>query len=195
MLAWLRAHYPEHQHKKEEGRRKKNKKDKQPHPHHTPHHIPPFHNPQHNTTRQDMHCRHNKVVCRQYPPHHTHTTFLPNTNHHPYSTMTQPCHKDTPLNQQCCDSRHNACDARRERQEDRNTRKDKTHPALLHHTAHGETQSHSIMPPSPATTALPHPQHTKKKREQDNTRRAEQRKGAGPNPKTRHHNNTPLAIQ
>ena len=27
-------------------------------------------------------------------------------NHHRHSTMTQPCHKDTPLNQQCCNSRH-----------------------------------------------------------------------------------------
>lgn len=31
----------------------------------------------------------------------------PHSNHHRYSTMTQPCHKDTTLNQQCCDSEHN----------------------------------------------------------------------------------------
>lgn len=37
---------------------------------------------------------------------HTPAALLPITNHHRYSTMTQPCHKDTALNQQCCDSKH-----------------------------------------------------------------------------------------
>lgn len=31
----------------------------------------------------------------------------PNTNHHRHPTMTQPCHKDTHPNQQCCDSKNN----------------------------------------------------------------------------------------
>lgn len=45
----------------------------------------------------------------------SHTAFLPlHINHHRYSTMTQPCHKDTTLNQQCCDSKH------RERREEQN---------------------------------------------------------------------------
>nr|DAS34302.1 MAG TPA: hypothetical protein [Caudoviricetes sp.] len=38
--------------------------------------------------------------------HRTPHALLPNTNHHRYSTMTQPCHKDTTLNQQCCDREH-----------------------------------------------------------------------------------------
>ena len=46
---------------------------------------------------------------RNQNPHTTHCTpraLLPNTNHHRYSTMTQPCHKDTTLNQQCRDREH-----------------------------------------------------------------------------------------
>lgn len=36
-----------------------------------------------------------------------HPTALPhNTNHHRYSTKTPPCHKNTTLNQQCCDNEH-----------------------------------------------------------------------------------------
>lgn len=31
----------------------------------------------------------------------------PRTNHHRHSAITQPCHKDTHPNQQCCDSEHN----------------------------------------------------------------------------------------
>lgn len=57
----------------------------------------------HNTMRQDKTCT---VITHCH--HHTHTphALLPNTNHHRYSTMTQPCHKDTALNQQCCDREH-----------------------------------------------------------------------------------------
>lgn len=74
-------------------RRRRRRQATRPHPPHTP----PFHTPQHSTTKQDMHCRHNKVVCRQYPPPPPRApAFLPHTNHHRYSTMTQPCHKDTP---------------------------------------------------------------------------------------------------
>ena len=38
--------------------------------------------------------------------HHAPHALLPNTNHRRHSTMTQPCHKHTTLNQQCCDSKH-----------------------------------------------------------------------------------------
>ena len=67
-----------------------------------------------------MHCRHNKVVCRQYPP--PPTAFLPNTNHHHYSPITQPCHKDTALNQQCCDNEH------KDRRGERDTTPHRTSP-------------------------------------------------------------------
>ena len=62
VLAELRAHYPEHQHKEEE-----EEEDKQRELH------TPRHSTTHNTAQQDMHCRHNKVACRQYPPSPTHT--------------------------------------------------------------------------------------------------------------------------
>lgn len=67
-----------------------------------PHTPPPFHNPQHNTTRQDK-TRH------ILPPQHEWRTDVDTIpiNHHHYSTMTQPCHKDTTLNQQCCNRKHN----------------------------------------------------------------------------------------
>ena len=42
---------------------------------------------------------------RREPPPRT-TVLLPNTNHHRHPTMTQPCHKDTTLNQQWCDNKH-----------------------------------------------------------------------------------------
>ena len=66
VLAGLRAHYPEHQHKEEEENREKRKTSNE-----TTH--PPFHNPQHNATRQDTHCHHthhrdahhNTMMCRQ----------------------------------------------------------------------------------------------------------------------------------
>ena len=73
MLAKLRAHYPEHQHKEEEEKEEEEEKTRN------------------SELRQDT----------------AHTTaILPNTNHHRYPTMIQPCHKDTTLNQQCCDNKH-----------------------------------------------------------------------------------------
>ena len=74
VLAGLRAHYPEHQHKEEKKERETGRQDKQRelHTHHT-HHTTAIPQPttQYDKTRQDMHCRHNKVICRQYPPHTT----------------------------------------------------------------------------------------------------------------------------
>lgn len=67
VLAKLRAHYPEHQHKKKEKEEGKTNEE---------------------TT------------------HTTHTAIPTHTNHHRYSTMTQPCHKDTTPNQQCCNREH-----------------------------------------------------------------------------------------
>ena len=43
---------------------------------------------------------------RQTKRPHSHRYFDPHTNHHRYSTMTQPCHKNTTLNQQCRDREH-----------------------------------------------------------------------------------------
>ena len=63
---------------------------------------PPFHNPQHSTTRQHTHHTHKEWTVNS--GHHT--PFHPHTNYHRYSTITQPCHKDTALNQQCRDREH-----------------------------------------------------------------------------------------
>ena len=93
MLAWLRAHYPEHQHKRKRKRKRKREDKRRDH---TPSPPPPFHNTQHTTHNTQ------RVDSEQQAPH----ALLPNTNHHRYSKMTQPCHKDTALNQQCCDSEH-----------------------------------------------------------------------------------------
>ena len=79
VLAGLRAHYPEHQHKKKkeerrgEARRSEEKKTEK-------------------TSDETTHTFTHRLSTR--------------SNHHRYSTMTQPCHKDTTLNQQCCDSKH-----------------------------------------------------------------------------------------
>ena len=79
MLAGLRAHYPEHQHKKKkeerrgEARRSEEKKTEK-------------------TSDETTHTFTHRLSAR--------------SNHHRYSTMTQPCHKNTTLNQQCCDSKH-----------------------------------------------------------------------------------------
>lgn len=59
-------------------------------------------------TRQDSKTTHTL-------PHTTHTAIPPHTNHHHYSTMTQPCHKHTTLNQQCCDSEHKDRSGKRKR--------------------------------------------------------------------------------
>ena len=56
--------------------------------------------------------------------------------------MTQPCHKDTPLNQQCCDNGH----TRVAREESNRTQFTPTQHTPRHSQAH--------------TTTLPHPQHT-----------------------------------
>ena len=60
------------------------------------------HYPEHQHKRK----RKRKKKRRRNQNQHTPHALLPNTNHHRYSTMTQPCHKDTALNQQCCDSKH-----------------------------------------------------------------------------------------
>ena len=59
------------------------------------------HYPEHQTTKRK------RTEEKERRRQHTHTTAPPpNTNHHRHSTMTQPCHKDTHLNQQCCNSKH-----------------------------------------------------------------------------------------
>lgn len=79
-----------------------------------------------------------QMTYRQQTPH----ALLPHANHHHYSTITQPCHKDTTLNQQCCDSKH-----KREGGLD-NTRGSRTmqgaqpNPKTGHHTT--TTPRHSI---------------------------------------------------
>ena len=64
-------------------------------------------------------------------PPRPHIAFLPNTNHHRYSPITQPCHKDTPLNQQCCDNEH------KDRRGERDT---VPPPHFPTHNKHGNTR-------------------------------------------------------
>lgn len=73
--------------------------------------------------------------------------------------MTQPCHKDTTLNQQCCNSEHNVCDAGR--QEDRKTGRNTLRSSATHHHTppHSKTHVTTSCYPRADTTALPHPQH------------------------------------
>lgn len=97
-----------------------------------------------NTAQQDnTHHNTQRVDSRQQTPH----TLLPNTNHHRHSTMTYPCHKDTTLNQQCCDSKHNG-----------EEKKSKTKHAL---------PSHNTLRHSTTQTGKGQEQY---EREQDNTR-------------------------
>ena len=83
VLAELRAHYPEHQHKRKRGREEKEEDKQQDNTHHTETHT---------ITHKEL----TADTTRPSTPH----------NHHRYSTMTHPCHEDTALNQQCCDSKH-----------------------------------------------------------------------------------------
>ena len=133
------------------GRRRRGKQTTRQHTL-TPSHTPPSHNPQHSTTRQHA------------PPHiksgqRTGDTTRPSTphNHHRYSTMTQPCHKDTTLNQQCCDSKHNTYDARQRR----------CPPPLFYHTPH-TTGRHT-----PSTSCRPRhaPPHFPIRNRHDSTQR------------------------
>ena len=100
--------------RKEGGRQDSNKN-------YTPITPPPFHNPQHNTTKQDKTCtvvttrRHADSIRHPLPTtHYLHTAFLPNTNYHRHSPITQPCHKDTTLNQQRYDREHKRWEGEKE---------------------------------------------------------------------------------
>lgn len=70
---------------------------------HPPHHR---HSTTHNIMRQDK--TRTVITTRWYADSILHTphALLPNTHHHHYSPITQPCHKDTAPNQQCCDREH-----------------------------------------------------------------------------------------
>ena len=88
---------------------------------------------------------------------HPHTALLPNTTHHRYSTMTQPCHKDTPLNRQCCDGEHE----RRKRGEGRQCKRDKNNMKGRTQSEHGDN-THPPHPPFNRATEQTEgePQHT-----------------------------------
>ena len=74
-----------------------------------------------------------------------HTTALPpNTNHHRYSTMTHPCHKDTALNQHAVTA--NTV---------KGMRKNRTRHNSTHHTHHTHHTPHHT-PPFITHTTLPH---------------------------------------
>ena len=90
VLAGLRAHYPEHQHKEEERKtERRGRQTTRPHP-------PPFHNPQHSTTGQHAP---QHIKSRQWttdttrpstqhnrpPPFHNHITL--SQRHNPKPTM------------------------------------------------------------------------------------------------------------
>lgn len=91
-------------------------------------------------------------MCRQQTPH----ALPPNTNHHRYSTMTQPCHKDTTLNQQYCDNKHKG-------REEYNRSHDTTHSTAA------ATRQQCCTPPRTSPPAT----HNRKKK-QSNTRRTRQ---------------------
>ncbi len=156
MLAGLRAHYPEHQHKEEEEDREE---ERQTTKHtRTP---PPFHNPYHNKTRHalpphtaitthtPLRCtpQHGQCVdSRHHTPHatrHTPHALPSHTNHHSYPTMTQPCHNDTTLNQQCRDREH------KRRRGGKKNRRDNARRARV--TRRGGPN------PNTGTTHTPHP--------------------------------------
>ena len=58
----------------------------------------------HNKEKEEEENRKQRTKARHHTP--AHTALLPNTNHHRPSAITQPCHKDTTLNQQCRDGEH-----------------------------------------------------------------------------------------
>ena len=82
--------------------------------------------------------------------------------------MTQPCHKDTTLNQQCCDREH------KEGERGRKRMTDTTSPRPAIHNTHPPT-SHCIMPP-----------HTRQKRDENNTKGGTQSEHGDNTHTTRH---------
>ena len=130
------------------------------------HHTPPI-----TTHTTEMHAT-TQMMCRQQTPH----ALPPHTNHHRYSTMTQPCHKDTPLNQQCCDSEHTEEAGGKKR-----TTRHTPHATRHTHPAIHNTRRHASSHIAPCH----HTQDRRgtRQREGDKTMRR-----GGSNPNTGHHN-------
>ena len=96
------------------------------------------------------------------------TALPPNTNHHRYSTMTQPCHKHTTLNQQYCDNGHTRWMGRESNgtQFTHNTQHTTHNPPPPFTSTHHLPISHCIMPP-----------HTRRKRNETTRREQDNVKG------------------
>lgn len=135
VLAELRAHYPEHHQQREtEEDREEDREDREDKRRdQTPLHFH-RHSTTHNTTRQHTHHTETHTTTHKEMTVNTTRPSAPH-NHHPYPIMTQPCHKDTTLNQQCCDREHK--DGKRER-EGRDTI---TPPHFPIHNKHSNTQT------------------------------------------------------
>lgn len=177
------------QKRKKKKKEKQERQNKQQELHTHPTTAIPQPTTQYNKTRQDMHRRHNKMACRQYPPH-THTTLSTQHNHHRHSTMTQPCHNHTTLNQQRCNKEHKKGEGRREekrRGEEKDTtiHNETTHtPQCAQHSS--STEQHT---PPHFPTHNKHDNTRQKKnendtRETDNVKRSGTMQGARPNPNT-----------
>jgi hypothetical protein len=92
VLAGLRAHYPEHQHKEEKEEKKGRKEEEKTEQRdHTPITPPPFHNPQHTMDSQQA------LDTTAFPPQHKPSPPSRNNTTLPQDT-TQPT---------CRDSEHN----------------------------------------------------------------------------------------
>nr|DAS53848.1 MAG TPA: hypothetical protein [Caudoviricetes sp.] len=109
--------------------------------------------------------------------------------------MTQPCHKDTTLNQQCCDSEH-----KKGGKEERNTTvhmRQHTPPQHDSVAQHGTARQQQHGSNAAHTTALLHPQQTRQHKTEEERERYEgneQREGEQHNtrcqPQSEHGDNT-----
>lgn len=130
MLARLRAHYPEHQHKEEEEEREDERgRATRSHPSHHRHST--THN---DTTHNDKTRTATTHEWRANGRHHHHPT-----NHHHHSTITRHYHKDTTLNQQCCDNKHSEGWGNAKKGEQNNTRRQTQSNT-------GDTTTHTLSP-------------------------------------------------
>ena len=93
------------------------------------------HYPEHQHREEEKRKRKRKRTLLSPP---SHTALPPNTNHHRYPTMTQPCHKNTPLNQQHCDNKHTRGQGKKVT---RHSSRKAHHPAI--HNTHHHTSPHT----------------------------------------------------
>lgn len=138
------------------------------------------------TTRETQWC--SGITCvlaelRAHYPEHQHEeekrkterrgrqSTRPRTNRHRHSTMTQPCHKDTILNQQCCDSKHKE---RKGEEGDTTVRNEITH-APPQHTPLFVTHTTTNTTPECRTPMTRTPPHFPTRNKHDITQTEEER--------------------